>query len=185
MNWFLRVVTAPGDLITVAEAKAQARITSSYEDTLIGDYISAASAAIDGPYGMAGRIFGAQTWEYMADRLPQKFLIPVPGADTIVSFTYFDADDNSQTLTASDFYYVVPRDDGILMHQKDGAVLPRANERPDALTIRVSGGGTVPERIKHAALLTVAHWFDEREMGEVPMAAQHLINLERQGWVGA
>lgn len=185
MNAFLRVNSAPSALVTTDEAKAQARITSTAEDTLIGDYVSAASAAIDGPFGMAGRAFASQTWDYVMDRFCNRFLLPLPGATSVSAISYYDADDGAQSLTAGDYYYITACDDGLIFEIKDNAQLPIANERADAVTITVAAGGSVPEHIKHAALLTVAAWFDAREMGEVPMAAQQLINIERQGWVGA
>lgn len=185
MNGILRVNSAGSDLVSLTEAKAQTRVTSSNEDTLLGDYVSAASSMIDGPEGMAGRAFAAQTWDYILPRLPDSFLIPVPGATSVSAASYYDTDDVNQSLTVATYYRVIERDDGLLLELKDGVQLPEAYQRTDAATFTVSAGGTIPEHIKHAALVTVATWFDHREMGEVPMAAQQLINRDRAGWVGA
>lgn len=185
MRAFLRVNTAPGDLVSLAEVKAQTRVSSTAEDTLLGDYISAASEAIDGPHGIAGRAFGTQVWDYVMSGFCGSFLIPLPGATGIDSASYYDASDVQQSLTVSTYFYVIARDDGLLLQLKEGAQLPATKTRDDAITITVDAGGTMPERIKQAALLTVANWFENREMGEVPASAIQLVNLERRGWVAA
>lgn len=182
MSGFLRLNTAPGNLVTVDEVKAQTRIDVTAEDGLLGDYIAAASGAIDGPLGMTGRAFGSQSWDYVMERFCTKFTIPVPGATSVTGLTYYDADDAEQTLTAGDYFYVIPKDDGLLLQLKDGVALPTTKRRDDAVTITVAAGGTVPEHIKHAALLTVASWYENREAGDVPVAAHNLIGLDRVGW---
>lgn len=185
MRSFLRPRVAPSNLVTLSDAKAHLRVTGSFEDALIEDYIAAASSAIDGPYGMAGVCFGAQTWDFVCSHLRQRFVINVAGATAITDFKYFDADDVEQTLTAADFFYIVPRFDGISMRVKDGAQLPTTNDRDDAVTITVTAPARIPIHIRHACLMTVAAWFDGREIGEIPQGAKTLIDIERVGWAAA
>lgn len=185
MNAFLRVGSAPGPLVTLQEVKDHTRIDGTAESDLLNSYIAAASAAIDGPFGLAGRMFKAQIWDYVIKDFYAELLIPVPGATDIDAVAYFDADNAPQTLTASDYYYVIVRDDGILLQRIDGAQLPETETRDDAVTFTVSTSGSVPDHIKQAALLTVASWYENREMGDLPDAAKFLINLERKGWAGA
>lgn len=182
MTGFLRANSAPSGLVTATKVKAQSRIDTTADDTLIGDYILAATEAIDGPFAMAGRAFGSQTWDYVLPAFYKDILVPVPGATAVSATSYQDGDDATQSMTITDFYRVIPKDDGLLLERKTGT--PATYDRTDAVTITVTAGGTVPERIKHAALLTIATWYDNREIGDVPEGAKTLINLERQGWFG-
>ncbi|CDO37140.1 phage head-tail connector protein [Novosphingobium sp. KN65.2] len=183
MTGILRVSSAPSALVTTDEVKAQTRITASSEDTLLGTYIAAATEAIDGPLAMAGRAFGSQSWLYIIPAFPSRFLIPVPGATAVSSISYQDADDATQAMTVANYYRVIVRDDGLWLELKDGVNAPETYGRSDAVTITVAAGGTVPTKIKQAALLTVAAWYEDRTMGDIPSAAQHLIDLERIGWI--
>lgn len=181
----LRANSAPTGLVTATEVKAQTRVDTTADDTLIGDYILAATAAIDGPKALAGRAFGSQTWDYVLPDFYANILVPVPGATSVSAIAYYDTDDAEQALTASTYFYIIERDDGLYLQRKDGVQLPETRKRDDAVTITVAAGGTVPEDIKHACLMTVATWYENREMGEIPFAAHQLINLSRIGWVGA
>lgn len=185
MTGILRVKTAPAALVTAAEVKAQTRVDTSADDTLIGEYILAASEAIDGPLAMAGRAFAAQKWDYVLPDFYAAILVPVPGATSVDTIVYRDAADLSQTLTTANYYRVIPRDDGLLLERKANIETPVVFDRTDAVTITVNAGGTVPKRIKQAALLTAANWYEDREIGNVPQGAQLLVNLERNGWFGA
>lgn len=184
MEGFLRVNSAPSGLVSLVEAKAQTRVDAGADDALLSDYILAATAAIDGPLAMAGRAFGAQTWDYILPAFYGRIVVPVPGASAVSSSSYYDTDDASQSITLSDYYRVIIRDNGLLLERKDGIATPETYTRTDAVTITVTAGGDVPEHIKHAALLTIANWYEAREMGDVPEAAKTLVNLDRNGWFG-
>lgn len=193
MNGFLRANTGPADLVTDAEAKLQARVDGTDEDDAIAIYISSATSLIDGPESMTGRCFGSQTWDYISPCLPRSFVIPVPGAVSVSSVSYYDADDTEQSLAVDTYYRVIPVDSGLLLELKDGASLPVTHRRIDAATFTVSAGGTVPDDIKHAALMLIAHWYNSREavdtsaasIADLPFAVSCLLDRYRIGWVSA
>ncbi len=180
---YLTVHTAPASLVTLAEAKAQARVDGSDFDDQLTFMCSAASRVVDGPFSMTGKCFAAQAWNYTVSAFAPSIGIPVPGATTVAAITYFDAANSSQSMTVADYYRVSSSDRGLLLESDIG--LPQTYSRADAVTIRVSNTTSVPDDIKHAALLLVGAWFDDRSVGAVPAGVDALVSLHKVGWLGS
>jgi uncharacterized phiE125 gp8 family phage protein len=74
----LELITPPDDaVVTLEEAKAFLNVTHSDHDELIEGLVDAATAALDGRYGLLQRALSPQTWELVLDRFP----LVLAGAD--------------------------------------------------------------------------------------------------------
>lgn len=183
----LKLKTAPAlTPISVAEAKAHLRVSSTDEDALIEGLVNAAVAYLDGPSGILGRCLVSQTWELYYDAFPTGDLrIPIGNLIAVETVEYVDPD-LAIFVTWSSANYEV--DDKSL----DGWVIP-VDGWPDVLetsnAIRVTfraGYGTaatdVPAAIRQAMLLLVGDWYTNRNavsigesVSELPFAVSALI----------
>lgn len=169
-------------MVSLEEAKLQLRVDGSEFNSNITDLCDAISETLDGPDAMTGRALGDQTWEAVVCDLDGDIFIPVPGATAVDSISYFDTENAEQALTVATYFRQVVMDGGLLLEEIIPA--PDTYDRIDAATITISAGGTVPKRIKQAALLILSRWFDNSD-SDIPPGAKSLIDLERSGWVKA
>jgi uncharacterized phiE125 gp8 family phage protein len=163
------LVDAPAvEPVTKTEAKAQLRITHSDEDTIIDGLITAARHYSE---NYCQRVFITQTWDLFLDCFPAEIEIPFPPLQSVTHIKYIDTDGNEQTLSASN--YTVDSSSFI------GRIVPAYGESwpsiryvPNAVNVRfVAGYGDaasdVPETIKLAMKMLIAHWYENRETVKV------------------
>lgn len=181
---------APAEsILTIAEARAHLRVTSSDEDTYITSLIAAAEAYLDGYSGVLGRALVTQTWAQSFSDFPScdEIRLPLGQIQSVSSITYYDEANSSQTLAASD-YSVVTDGGGPKIVLAADASWPGTYDRPDAVTVTwVCGYGDaadIPEAIIHAAKLLIGQWFDRREVegdpGEASFAVSALLKPFRK-----
>jgi uncharacterized phiE125 gp8 family phage protein len=178
------LVTAPAtEPITTSQLKDHLRITSSDEDTYLGLLITAARQAVEREQH---RALIAQTWLYETDHFPCEFqLLPSP-VTAITHIKYVDPDGTLQTLSSS--AYQTQLNDVV------GRVRLACNQTWPTVrsgiynAVRVTFTAsytTVPESTKHAIKLLCGHLYWNREataesaLHEMPLAFQHLLNLEK------
>lgn len=200
----LRLVTAPTEAaVSLVEAKRQTRVDYDDDDDYIQSLVDTAIALIDGADGVLGRALVTQTWDYVLDAFPRRCLgdmrrylpIAIPLAPTItvdtVAYTAQDGTDTSiadfRTFNAASSQpaYIVPAMDG---------AWPVSRCEPEAVRIRFTGGfgnaAKVPANIKHALLLMVAHWYENREdsatmtLTSIPLDAKRLL-MPIRNWRGS
>lgn len=190
----LERVTAPAaEPISLAEAKAQARVDHADDDTLIGALIDAAVDMVDGD-GHLGRAMITQTWAQWAPTAPGVIRLRMGPFQSLTSIQYFDENGTLQSADVADFEV---RKFGDLsdVYPKDGKAWPTADARADAIKVTyVAGFGDaasdVPAGIRHALLMLVAHWYDTRKaaseasLHDAPMAVDALLGRHRVGWYG-
>lgn len=189
----VRVSPPAATPVSLSEAKAHLRVDGSDEDSLIGDLIDAAVAHFDG-LGILGRAMVTQSWAEWVGNAPGQVRLPIGPFQSLTSVEYYDSDNTLQTATLGNFE---TRLDGdfVRVLPKSGNAWPGAYNRPDAIKITyVAGfgdaGSDVPQSIRQAILMTVAHWYEHRmavseaSLKEVPMAVDALIGAERVGWYG-
>jgi uncharacterized phiE125 gp8 family phage protein len=192
----LKRVSAPAKKpVTLTDAKLDCRVDHEFEDTLIESLIAAATDYLDVPNGVIGKALITQTWSLslpLPDRL-YRIHLPVTPVQSIQSITYYDAENQTQSLAVEDFYFHGD-EDWAYIEPKDHVNWPGVYDRLDAITVTfVAGFGPepedVPETIRQAIRLLVVHWFTNRSavnLGtiatEIPMAAQSLIAINRKGW---
>ena len=158
--------------VSLYEAKAQCRIDDydTESDLLLSGLIAAATDAVE---QMVGFPLGAEGWmATMAGR--GAVAVPLYPVTELVSVTLGQDQLPGFTLL------------------KDGDRASITGPWPgEPVTLRVTVGGFVPPSIKHAILLLIAQWYENREatsekpMREVPFAVESLVSLYRRGWAKA
>lgn len=193
----LSLVTPPTlDPVSLAEAKAHCRITSTEEDGLLAGYVLAARMHAE---QYTRRAFMTQSWALTLDEdWPQftdrasritrdRIVLPRPPVISVTSIAYTDLDGVTQTL-AADQYRLVKLDTG--EHAIDpayGVYWPSVRQQSAAMTVTFVAGygsnpGNLPEPIRQAMLLLIGHWYENREavnvgniVNELPLAVDALL----------
>lgn len=187
-------VSAPAALpISVAEAKAQMRVEGNDDDTIIERLVNAAVAFVD-VQGVLGRAMITQTWgEWLAPN-PSTVMLSLGPVQSVSAIKYYDVDGVLQTATLADFN-VFGTPNRITITPKTGKAWPTTQTRDDAIKIEyVIGYGNaasdVPQTVRHALLMLVAHWYENREttqekqMQDLPYGFMEMMNIERNSWYG-
>ncbi|MGE0022765.1 MAG: head-tail connector protein [Hyphomicrobium sp.] len=161
--------------VTVAEAKAHLRLDGSAEDILVASLILTSRLHVEAALGLA---LITQDWRLTLDAWPEggivKFpLRPIQGITSVVV-----KDAAGTPITVSSGTYLL---DGAAMSPRliarDGG-WPAPGLRAGGIEIAFEAGigdeaEDVPQPIRHAILLLVAHWYEHRDPLEIgsPAAA--------------
>ena len=169
----LSLVTPPAvEPVTLVEAKAHLRETSSDSDTYITTLITAARSYIDGKDGILNRAICTQTWELLLDEFPDEIAVPLPTLQSVESVKYLDSSGVLQTLSTDDYTVDEVSEPGRIVPVDSW---PTTGDYINAVTVRfIAGYGVaadVPTTIKQAMLLLIGHWYENREavvVGQIP-----------------
>lgn len=149
--------------ISLAEAKAHLRVTSSSDDTLITALVQSATDHLDGWSGILGRALVTQSWRIDFDWFSSRRIrIPLVPVQSITSLAYWDTANADQTFNSGN--YALYRDDqGSFVDLGQGFSWPSVYRRSDAIRLTfVAGYGnaaSVPYPIKQALLLMVQEMY--------------------------
>ena len=116
---------------------------------------------------------------------------PNPPLLTVSSFAYVDTSGNSTTWSSTNYSVLSDADPGRLALAYN-ASWPAVRTQPEAITITYTAGygaaSAVPQTIKHAVKMLVAHWYESREpvvigtiIADLPMAVDALLSAESWG----
>lgn len=179
----LKLITAPTNLpVTLTEAKNHLRVSGDLDDTYITSLIEAAAGFVDGIYGM-GFCLMPQTWEMALDRFNSEVKIPIYPVSSVASVAYVDSEGAEQTV-ASSVYQLNNYGSSPNITLKYNQNWPTSRNIADAVKIRfIAGFESLPEDLKHAVLLLVGHWYENREaatssgtFSETPFAVKAILN---------
>lgn len=184
----LTQVTEPSELpLTLEEVKHFVRIDdcSSEDNALLWAQMN---AAVDWAQKYTQQQFVTATWELTLGDFPaveRGILLPYPPLQSVESITYVDVQGNTQTLSSSK-YNVITTSPAGFVEPAYGELWPNTRPIAEAVTIRYKAGfgesSAVPETIKIALKMLVAHWFDmrspvsETSVSEVPITVQSLLD---------
>lgn len=170
----LKLITPAAAIVSLQEAKRHCRAADfDDDDAYLTSLVDVATSWIDGKDGWLGRSIGTQTWDYVLDRFPcasrkstsknDGIRIPLPPLQSITSVFYVDPDTETEATLATDQYEVDTfSEPGWVMPGTDG--WPSTLDTINAVRIRfVAGYATAPTPIKHAILLLVGNWYENRE----------------------
>lgn len=160
--------------VSLVEAKAHLRIEGSDEDMLVTGLIDAATAHVERGLGLA---LITQGWMIMRDRWPASWLTELPLAplQSVASITTYDALAQASVFDASHYFAdTVSNPPRLVLHGT--APWPEPGRRANGIEIVVTAGfgdtaSDVPEPVRQALLLLIAHWYESREpvvLGDTP-----------------
>lgn len=179
----LALVTLPStEPVTLAEAKAHLRVTTTDEDALLDSLIPAARQWAE---DFTRRALITQTWDYTLDAFADEIEIPMPPLQSVSSVKYLDVDGVEQTLAATEYTVDAAATRG-LVRSVYGKSWPSVRDQANAVTIRfIAGYGAapaVPAPIKAAVLLMLGELYARREtaivgapIATVPVSAEYLL----------
>ena len=186
------LVTPPAvEPVLLADAKAQARIDATADDTLVTSLIMGARQWAE---KYTGRAFVTQTWQAAIDLFPASTERwwngerqgPVTGLDeinyislpraplqSVTNVQYFDNTDAPTLWPSSNYFVDSVREPGRLALRM-GSVWPVPSRLTNGIIVTYvvgygNDGTSVPEQIKTAIRQLVAHWYEHR--GDAATAA--------------
>lgn len=188
--------------LTLAEVKLHCAVDGNEFDTLLTSLITAARQYVE---KIGGRALITQTWQLQLDCFPCNLCgrIELPGgpAQSIESVKYIDTDGDEQTMAEAD-YVLRPTGGNSLLclgfdkawpdyRYQDGEYpvkiayvvgYPYNSEDSPAEPPTIN----VPESIKQAMKLLIAHWYQNREtvvigstVERLPLAVESMLGLDR------
>jgi len=183
----IRTVAPDEQPVSRSQAKAQLQIdgTNTDWDDLLDAYIEAATAHLDGWSGILGRCLVTQTWTQSFECFEREFDLPFPDVQT-VTVEYRDTSGTWQTFDAAN-YALQQEVGGSCVELLTTAAIPATSwVREDRVRITMVVGygaaAAVPKPLCQAILLTVGHWFANREtvnvgniVSELPFGATALV----------
>ena len=191
----LEIVDAPAVTpITLAEVKTQLRVEHSDDDVMIHRLIAVAVAYTD-VRGALGQAMITQKWaQWMGPNPQQKVALVLGPVQSVTAIKYYDVDGALQTDTLTN-YQTFGTDFTSTVGPKDGFSWPATQNRSDAIRIEYEIGfgdaiADVPQSIRHALMLLVGHWYDNREQSQtdklqdIPYGFEELLNISRVSWYG-
>lgn len=160
----LRLTVDPAtEPVSTAEAKAQMRVVSSADDTLIAALIVAARQQAE---NILGRALMQQTWQKTLDEFPDAIELPYPPIQSVTTLDYVEPDGTTVTLAAGSYVVDTASEPGWIVPAY-GYDWPDTREQINAVIVTYVTGyadaAAVPQAIKQWILLMVAHYYENRE----------------------
>jgi uncharacterized phiE125 gp8 family phage protein len=188
--------------VTLAEAKLHLRVDLSDDDALITAMISAAREMVE-RYTSRTLIYTA--YRLTMDNWPYDIELPrspaIEAAANLVTgiayitprIRYYDGDGNQQTMAyaANDFEVLLDNNPPLLVLPPSGIwpvtyPLQRGAIEIDWIAGYGSASTGIPELLRLAIMMLVAHWYEHREAvgsfgSEVPLAVDSVLRLYSDG----
>ncbi|KQV33179.1 MULTISPECIES: head-tail connector protein [unclassified Rhizobium] len=177
----LRLTNSVAPILTTAEAKAHLRVFHDDDNSYIDALIAAAGDWLFGENSWLGRAAPSSAWEMTQAFFPVGRLdIPKPPLVRVDGVFYTPADGGAEQEIA-DFRTFGEGGNGYILPAVD-TDWPETDGEPESVRIEFQAGyTTLPASIKHAALLMIGHWYENREaateakLSELPMAVDALL----------
>jgi len=155
------------------------------DDTLISTLISAATTYCQ---EFQHRAFITQTRILYYDEFPLMFHVPYPPLISVTSIKYIDTSGDEQTLDSGQYRVDIGNEPGRITEAYN-CTWPATRDVTNAVTLTYSAGygaaADVPDTVKAAIKLLVAHWYEHREavsditVMPLPLAVNNLLYAER------
>lgn len=158
----IRLAPPAAEPLTVAAAKAHLRVTHDGEDALIGDLLRAAREEVERQTGLA---LIAQGWRLVLDDWPADGLVtlgrhPVRAVEAVT--VYDDAGEPAVVPATSYRVDALSRPARVLVTERMAVGSALNGIEIDFSAGYGEAGTDVPDGLKRAMLLLVAHWFEFR-----------------------
>jgi len=179
----LTLVTPPQvEPVAIGTVKEQAIVAHDEDNGLIARLITAARMHVE---QVTWRQLITATYEWRLDQLCGALYVPRPRLQSVVSIEYVDAQGNTQTLDPAAYTVDTHSTPGRVVPAA-GASWPATRGHIDDVIVTFNAGygdsaNDVPETLRHAVLMLVAYWYEQREsaagrtMTSVPLGFDALI----------
>ncbi|CAK9097102.1 Uncharacterized protein SCF082_LOCUS45562, partial [Durusdinium trenchii] len=165
-------ITTPADTlpISVSDLKAHMRITHSADDDYITDLAWMAYAWIERE---ADITISETAYSLVMSEFDPVVILPKPPVSSVDSVSYYDSDNESQSLSeGTDFYLVNSTKQAAMLTPVER--WPSVYSRPDAITISFTcESDPVPHQVSHLMRLLVSNAYEFRE-GEIMLKTEQL-----------
>lgn len=157
------VTAATENAITLDEAKAHCRVDFDQDDAYLLSLIKVAQAMVE---KLTWRKLITSTWKTHYDEFPCVIQLPLGNIQSITAIEYVDDAGASQTLSSSLYQTDLIKQPARISpaYNEDW---PSTRDQMNAVSVEyVAGYGSasaVPEALKHAALLLIGHYYENRE----------------------
>lgn len=181
------ILTAPPAVepVSLAEAKAHLRIAHTDEDDLIGKLIVAARRHLELETGL---VFVTQGWSCFRDAWPPGSAVPLPLApvQAVGDVKVYGEDDVASIVDPAHYFLDnVSRPPRLILRGQ--RLWPIPGRFGNGIEIEVTAGfgnaaSDVPQPLREAMLLLVAHWYGHRGDAEarLPLGLDALIDQFRE-----
>lgn len=179
--------------VAVSEAKAHLRVDVSDDDAYIATLITAAREWCE---QYLDRTLIDTQWTMRLDSFPYEIELPRPpiasaGTATAVTLTYTLGDDSTATLSSTQYRVDRNSTPGVVRQLRAGT-WPANLDDYNAVAVTWwagygSSGTSVPAAIRHAMLMLVAHWYENRNtviVGSISKPLEYAVEslLSSQKW---
>jgi uncharacterized phiE125 gp8 family phage protein len=163
--------------VTVSEAKAHLRVDGSTEDALINSLILTSRLHIEAALGLA---LITQSWMMVLDRWPRDGVValPIRPVQAVSAVRIIAIDDVPATVPPAD-YILDGKGGPPRLVAKSGWAAP--GRKVGGIEIDFSAGfgamaADVPQPIRHALLMLIAHWYEHRDPLEIGRPEANIPN---------
>lgn len=188
-----RLVTTPAtEPLTLNEVKLYLRVDDTTEDDLITSLITAARGLVEGHTWMP---LISQTWAMQFDKDELNLLvwnINKAPLISVSSITYYDSDNNIQTLAASSYEVDIYGSPARFRIKTMPSVYDRMNALQLNFVCGYANAAAVPQPIKQALYMIIGHLYENRQdvitgtqVNEIPMASEYLLQPYRNNFIYA
>ena len=160
--------------VSLAEAKAHLRIDGTAEDTLIGSLVVTSRLHVESALGLS---LVTQGWSWLFDAWPRgrEVKLPLRPVQSIAAVRLYDEAGDSAALAAETYLLDGASSPARLVRQ-GALVWPKPGRTANGIEIAFTSGygdaaTDVPEPIRQALRLLIAHWYEHRTPFEVGPAA--------------
>lgn len=193
----LKLITAPASpVLTLTEAKAHLRVVTSDDDTIITDYVAAATNYAE---EFTGRAFIDQTWDLYLDAFPTtgelQIKIPKPPLIEVLSVSYDDSNGDEQVIASGQYYVDTVSEFGWVVPASGLSTWPTPIDAINSVRVRFRAGylspdspplNAVPRGIVSAVKLILGSLYEHRESqvvgtisSRLPWGAEQLLRQHR------
>lgn len=177
----LRLTSTAAPIIGTADAKAHLRVLHDDDDAYIDSLVLVAQDWMFGENSWLGRSAPESEWEGRLASFPiGKLVLPRPPFISVESIRYTPGDGSAE-VDLIGFRSFGSGGEGYVLPAK-GADWPVTDGEPESVKITFKAGyADLPKSIRHAALLLIGHWYENREavtevkMSELPAAVDALL----------
>ena len=152
--------------VTLLDAKAHLRVDESDDDTLISSLITAARIHVEAV--LSGALI-TQVWQQVLDSWPRGSVheLPLSPVQSVNSINTYDSEDAPIVFDPSHYFAdTVSQPSRLIL--RGAQAWPKPGRVANGIEITFTAGygvspGDIPEPIRQALMLLVAHWYENRE----------------------